>query len=654
MHTGLLGLPRRPQLRARQLSEARSGSSQSAGDWSHVPLEGSRTRGAGATVGGLALWAAVIGMVAGAVVVGAQVSGPGTQPGAALSGVVVDDATGTAVPGALVAVGGRGASAELTDRYGRFVLQDVPAGRVTVRVSKAGYLDGGFGAGAAASGGPVSLLPGAWTRDLRVRLRRSASLAGTVRDDAGHALADVFVQALANVSWLGRRGWAVAPRTRTDEQGRYRIAGLMPGRYVIEVPSWSPVQIWTRAGRHFPIPPPPRDGRPLAYPATFAPGVARLDDASAVDVGYGETRTGLDIVVTAVPAFRISGIVTGPIESAARFRLRLVPAGADEVSTACEMAEADTGGDGRFSFPPVPPGSYTIDVGTAAPEFVLDPSELTPEAIPATPSRPGRGGGAEGVDLGAPGLRYFPYRYTSTGESEMWGRQAVVLGEGDASGLIVRLHASSTMSGQIEMNLATDRPQPTVGPAVELRLEPANPFSALVQLRAEDRSNSASTFTIRGLRPGKYFLRVGPRWMVKQIAWQGREYASAPFDIGDATTIRGVSVVVTDESATLSGVVAGADSWPASRARVVLFPASSASWNDQGLQPSGIRIGAASPDGGFLIDGLPAGTYLAIAIGHEVELGPDLFTAAQRRGTRVTLSWGQRAHINLQVNRDVR
>src|SRR5262245_36582353 len=71
----------------------------------------------------------------------------------------------------------------ITDDAGRFVIPQVPAGRVLITATKAGYVAAAYGAiRPARPGTPVALAPGQ-TFEARIVMSRSAAMTGTVRDE---------------------------------------------------------------------------------------------------------------------------------------------------------------------------------------------------------------------------------------------------------------------------------------------------------------------------------------------------------------------------------------------------------------------------------------------------------------------------------------
>jgi hypothetical protein len=124
--------------------------------------------------------------------------------------------------------------------------------------------------------------------------------------------------------------------TQTDEQGRYRLANIPPGRYLIA------------AG--------------LVGLATYYPGQIDALRASVVTVTADMPAT-VDFKLVTPLGGRVSGRVTPP-----------PAAGADEIAvmsgvTLAEVAEVPVGANGQFAFGRVPPGRYLVSLFPTPPGF---------------------------------------------------------------------------------------------------------------------------------------------------------------------------------------------------------------------------------------------------------------------------------------------
>lgn len=84
-------------------------------------------------------------------------------------------------------------------------------------------------------------------------------------------------------------------------QGEYRSTNLVPGKYFVSVgPSSRPMG---RVGSG-------AQASDAGYPRVFYPNAAELEGAAVVEVSPGK-RARLELALSTVPLYRISGAVTG-------------------------------------------------------------------------------------------------------------------------------------------------------------------------------------------------------------------------------------------------------------------------------------------------------------------------------------------------------
>ena len=158
----------------------------------------------------------------------------------------------------------------------------------------------------------------------------------------------VFVRVLQRVRMFGRDEIIAGTAALTDDRGEYRISGLTPGRYLVQVPS---VQAAVPSATKFPapsalslasplpdgvmdiddtarlvigrypLPPPPAAGRALAYPVMFHPSATSVTDAGTIELKFGEERPSVVVssgAALALPFFvvaRLHGARTVFVES---------------------------------------------------------------------------------------------------------------------------------------------------------------------------------------------------------------------------------------------------------------------------------------------------------------------------------------------------
>jgi hypothetical protein len=133
----------------------------------------------------------------------------------------------------------------MADEEGRFFFADLPAGGYFVQATKDGYAPGTYGQ--RRGWGQSQLLTlgeGERLTDVTLRAWKCAVIAGTVVDEAGEPVVGIAVRALIKYVVAGRTRFGnrevipeLVPSATTDDRGMFRLSQLMPGTYVVVVPS---------------------------------------------------------------------------------------------------------------------------------------------------------------------------------------------------------------------------------------------------------------------------------------------------------------------------------------------------------------------------------------------------------------------------------
>ena len=574
------------------------------------------------------------------------------QQAARLSGVVVTaDATSQPVRRALVVL----TSAEIvtnissiTDDQGRFDIAGVPPGRVTVTVSKIGYLTTPYGATRPGRPGtPLSLTAGQHLRDARVRLPRGAVITGVIRDAQGDPVANlpVSVQRAALVG--GSSGYLPVSETlMTDDRGVYRAFGLAPGEYVVAgAPSRgrSAVErlaeaeidaaldrLRTRARPaappSMPAPAPPATAE---FAPVFYPGTAIAAEAATIRVKAGEERNGVDFVVDLVPAVTIRGQVAAvdgsPLTSVTLWLVVIGPPVPNIEDLSTRVAPASSG---AFSFTNVPPGRYILTaVASARP----------PGQTGSDPSQP------------------------------RWAQTTFEVRRDDVNGLSLTLRPALSLPGRIEFERGTLAPPADLTTLrVGLRAVGAPPLRPvpLIDGMAADGGTpmpasvrADGTFEIAGIVPGRFTVTstvprpTGPSgWWLKSAKSGDRDLLDDPIGVSENTTaLPEVVVAFSDRHAELSGSLQTAAGQPASEFFVIVFPTERRWW---GAGSRRVRATRPASDGRFAVTGLPAGEYFIAAL---TDVEPDEWQQASflsdlvRAAVRVTIRDGERTVQDVRI-----
>ena len=557
---------------------------------------------------------------------------PPGQPTGMIVGQVVDAATGMPVDEAIVRLTmpkflenlpttpkGR----VMADGEGGFFFADLPPGEYFVQATKDGYAPGTYGQRRAwGQSQLVSLAEGERLSDVRLRLWKYGVIAGTVMDEAGEPVVGVAVRALMRDVVAGRTRYGnlevipeLVPIATTDDRGMFRLSQLMPGTYVVLVPSTQttlPVaalegpdptlrndlffagvtevaalgQPRTQQAGDFAlltsnrvlIPPPPTPaGRMAVYPTTYFPAAPTAREATPIALEAGEERTDVAISLRPVPAVRLSGrLITPDGSPAPRTTIRLVGAAMTDVITRGLVTGPDYVGfetvtgmsdaNGRFALLGVPPGEYAI---THASPFLS--------------------------------------RAIQQGQPAYWISQRITVGANDVSDLIVTLRPALRVEGRIEFRRASGPPPLMAGIMFE------TPFGEPGQFAVEVTKGATPSFSTVAAG-GQYIVRpyeLGG-WFVQSVTLGGKDITDRALDLqADATSL---VVTYTDRPSKVSGAVTDARGDASPTAIVLAFPIDQRQWSGYGASPRNLKSALTTRAGVYTFDHLPPGDYYFIAI----------------------------------------
>jgi hypothetical protein len=527
----------------------------------------------------------------------------------------------------------------LTDNAGHFTFDDVAPGYYTLLFMKPGYAGAAYGAKHAGDpGAPVAIAAGRHT-DLMMTMTKGGVIAGRILDEIGAPVAGARIFAVTRHVEDGAPRDVAAGAGSTDDDGRYRVFGLQPGKYLIAVASpYTPRQPAGRAG--LPFPPsalalatagamnrsdPP--ARATGYLSVFYPGVFDPSQAGIVTLNAAETRTNADVTFHPRATIEMRGYVVlpdGRPAARAEIVVRAAPDNASAAAGGTNNVTFLTRPDGRFVVPDLQVGAYTVIALATSPGS----GRMTMAAPPSRGIRPGA------FDLVA-------IAHVTTNDTGFVGVPTLHLARGGTvQGTITT--STSAASGALDLQDLQ----------IAIRSDAATGLVAVPPAGV----GADGSFTIRGVPPGVYTLSVSniavrrrvPVSVQAAIA-DGVDALNEGLTIAPGADVTDIQVVVGPPTS-LTGSVLDVNGLPSSAYYVAVFPQDERAWTPRSAR---LRMPMhAATDGAFQFDGLPAGDYYVAALADfDAERWPAASDLRQlvRTALKVSLRSGESTQVNLQV-----
>jgi hypothetical protein len=625
-------------------------------------------------------------LVASSWIAGAFEQQPATGRGVIL-GRVVEVGSGAPIRNAQVVLTRRQSDdapqTVFSDANGQFVFSAVAAGRFMLWATRSGYARASFGQRRPFDGSGEELKLGEDDRvgDITLRLWKHGSISGTVRDESGEPIAGIGVKAFRRTYVAGRPTLGdVTQLAATDDRGIYRLHRLVAGEYVVGIPSSTrslPSALSARmadvqrsgareermalgqmlASAGVSMSPAGTPGslgvgnaivdaaghgaaltsdRLFVYPTRYYPDSGTPSAARAIAIAPGQEVNGIDMSITAIPSFAVSGRLLDDGGGVAGLPIRLLPgAGTDFAREMLSPGSATLSDDeGRFVVMGVTPGEHTLRVlkgrgGEIGGEFV---SVRTTD---------------EGGVVIASGALERPTSTRPAMARTRFAATSVTIGEQDVAGLEVAVSNGVRLSGRVEFAGSTTVPDAAalrrLHPVVEARDGIAVGFA----FEMTGDIGPDHTFETVELPPGRYFLRMPntpPGWTLESVMFGGRDISDQPLEVANQP-ITGIVIRLSDRPSSISGMVS--TSTRADRldeAFVIAFPAGRNDWIDFGNTPRRLASAPVARDGTYRISGLPAGEYLIAALRDDMLVDwrhPTFLEAASPLAVRVSLAAGE-------------
>ncbi|HYN08832.1 MAG TPA: carboxypeptidase-like regulatory domain-containing protein [Vicinamibacterales bacterium] len=560
------------------------------------------------------------------------------RPGTGLlSGTLVAADSGRPVRRASVTLAGAEIGVRrtaMTDEMGRFSFDQLPAGAFTLSANRQGYLDVAFGQrtpGSGRPGTPIQLAAGQRLENVSMRMPRTGILTGAITDEFGDPAMGIQVQAWRWVKRSGERLLQSAGMGTTDDRGIYRIAGLLPGEYIVgtgardtsetmlvesmKLREFAEVRA-TLSGMVI------VDGKPtvdpytvsaisgapkVGYASVYYPGTLQSSSATSVTLGISEERSSVDLQLQAVPLVRVSGSVVGPDGALPPGgEVRLIESGS--VLPAARAYSSPIRGDGTFLINGVPPGQYML-VARTNPRVMM--RVVQPDGATSI-----EGKGYEWEVEMSPARRFSAYgvqtQPSGAAPEALWGQTDIGVDGRPISNVVLSLQRGFDVSGTFAFDGAP--PQPPDLSRIRVQLAPASTTGIDAGLPTPASIYNGGRFTLRGVTPGRYRLNASglpAGWVLKSANFGGRDVLDTMLEVRPGDELAGGILTFTNQSTELSGTLQDQSGKPVADYTIVVFSSDRRFWT-----PLSRRIQAMRPstDGRFSFRNLPAGDYRLIAV----------------------------------------
>jgi protocatechuate 3,4-dioxygenase beta subunit len=491
---------------------------------------------------------------------------------------------------------GRDSRQTSTNLDGRYEIKDLPAGRYTITVNRSGYLRLRYGQRRPLEAAkPLQLADKQTVENVDFTLPRMSVISGRVFDESSDPVEGANVFALRTMWFEGKRRLVPAGNASTDDAGQFRIRSLSPGTYVLRA---NMNDTWTVTENGV--------DQTFGYVPTYQPTASDPGAARRVVVGIGQEIGNADVFLVPGRAVTVSGTAFDshgrPIAGQS---LTL-----GQETRGPEMAmffggySGRVNGDGTFSIKNVVPGDYVIRARTAGEK------------------------GTEAMSMAV-----------TVGFADVDNVSLMPMPGWSVTGSVVTDAGASPAFSPERMRLATravdgDRSSREGGGSPD-----------------NGRVKDDWTFTV-GPTYGAAYLRVTmpDGWAVQSIQDRsGRDISDDAIDLRTSEELAGVRVIVTDKVTTVSGQLSDDKSQPVSEGTVLVFSESAEKWSEESRFVKSARL---DQQGQYEIKGLPAATYLAVALDY-VEDGiwndPEFLESLRRYGTKVTLAEGEARSVPLKL-----
>ena len=515
-----------------------------------------------------------------------------SSPTHVLTGTVVNSVSGAPIPYALVQAEQK---SKLADQNGNFRFDNLISPSVMVQAHKPGFF-GEQEIGRVARQSMVTLSDK--PTNVNIALIPEAVVAGHVENPEGEPLGGLPVRLRFGQIVNGRRVWQQQGQRQTDEDGNFRLAELRPGTYYVEVgpnPRARAIDQPSGGTEKFEV-----------IPAEYYPGVREMSAATPLQLSAGQ-HIALEFGMKRVPAFHVSGVITGAINSG---NVNLLDRDGDNVNIGIRF----DGRTGRFSAFPVPAGSYRLHFNTRD----SDGQELFAD-VPIDVN-------SDLLELRIPVGRTLniPVDFRAEFTKQSPGQPAGVVSSGGSYPGRLPFYGQVLLMSRSSVNRQFSSNRRGPGP--------------------NELGISGTEQTIMGVEPGTYDVEVNTNGAsyIASVTCGGVNLLTDPLVIAEGSDPQPIEVVVRDDGASVNGTVQTADTTKSGL--VLMLPEGETS-----IAPRQVYV---DPSGNFNAQEIPPGNYEILAFDHLDGLeyrNREVLNTYLSHAAHVTLSADEQAKVTVDL-----